>query len=251
MDRVLIADDDVQLLTILTESLEKYKGKFEIVAAKNGLEAILALQKQTFSVVITEIRMPKVNGLVLLGYLSKNFPDLPCIIITDESSGMLKDRLRKEVVYYIEKPFRIPELEKAILSVLDRKEKFGGKLNGVSVAGFMKLIERERLSCLCGLSSSKQGKGYFLFNNGSLYSAIHGNEKGEKAASRMLRMKDATITCGHLPRRRIPRSIYCKIEDIEQKWQRSAGTEGPGNEMHDSANNEAPDNVLHKSKKAK
>ena len=62
MDRVLIADDDVQLLTILTESLEKYKGKFEIVAAKNGLEAILALQKQTFSMVITEIRMPKVNG---------------------------------------------------------------------------------------------------------------------------------------------------------------------------------------------
>jgi CheY-like chemotaxis protein len=251
MDRVLIADDDVQLLTILTESLEKYKGKFEIVAAKNGLEAILALQKQTFSMVITEIRMPKVNGLVLLGYLSKNFPDLPCIIITDKSSGMLKDRLRKEVVNYIEKPFRIPELEKAILSVLDRKEKFGGKLNGVSVAGFMKLIERERLSCLCGLSSSKQGKGYFLFNNGSLYSAIHGNVKGEKAALRMLRMKDATITCGHLPRRRISRSIYCKIEDIEQKWQGPAGTEGPGNEMHDSANNEAPENVLRKSKKAK
>lgn len=251
MDRVLIADDDVQLLTILTESLEKYKDKFEIVAAKNGLEAILALQKQTFSTVITEIRMPKVNGLVLLGYLSNNFPDLPCIIITDESSGMLKDRLRKEVVYYIEKPFRIPELEKAILSVLDRKEKFGGKLNGVSVAGFMKLIERERLSCLCGLSSSKQGKGYFLFNNGSLYNAIHGNLKGEKAALRMLRMKDATITYGHLPRRRIPRSIYCKIEDIEQKWQRPAGSEGPGNEMYDSANNEAPENVLRKSKKAK
>ena len=251
MDRVLIADDDIQLLTILEDSLEKYKDKFEIVAARNGLEAILALQKQTFSTVVTEIRMPKVNGLVLLGYLSKNFPDLPCIIITDESSGRLKNRLEKEVVNYIEKPFRIPELAKAILSVLDRKEKFGGKLSGVSVAGFMKLIERERLSCLCGLSSSKQGKGYFLFNNGSLYNAIHGNLKGEKAALRMLQMKDATITCGHLPRRRITRSIYCKIEDIEQKWQRLVGTDGPGNEMHDSAANEAPENVLRISEKAK
>ncbi len=251
MDRVLIADDDVQLLTILKDSLEKYKDKFEIVAARNGLEAILALQKQTFSAVVTEIRMPKVNGLVLLGYLSKNFPDLPCIIITDESSGRLKDRLKKEVVNYIEKPFRIPELAKAILSVLDRKEKFGGKLSGVSVAGFMKLIEREQLSCLCGLSSSKQGKGYFLFNNGSLYNAIHGNVKGEKAASRMLQMKDATITCGHLPRRRIKRSIYCKIQDIEQKWQRPAGTEGAVNEMHDSASSEAPENMLRQSKKAK
>ena len=121
MDRVLIADDDVQLLTILTESLGKYSNTFEIVTAKNGLEAILALQKETFSAVITEIRMPKVNGLVLLGYLTKNFPDLPCIIITDSDSERLRRQLKKEAVQYIQKPFRIPGLADAILAVLDRK----------------------------------------------------------------------------------------------------------------------------------
>jgi CheY-like chemotaxis protein len=217
MDKVLIADDDVQLLTILSESLEKYKDKFEIVTAKNGLEAILALQKQTFSTVITEIRMPKVNGLVLLGYLTKNFPDLPCIIITDSSSKRLRRQLKKETVLYIEKPFRIPALGEAILAVLARKKRFGGKLNGVSVSGFLKYIESERLTCVCEVSSAKQGKGYLLFNKGKPYNAMHGHLKDDMAVLTMLEMKEATITYGHVPRKRIKRSIYCSIDDISQK----------------------------------
>jgi CheY-like chemotaxis protein len=225
MDRVLIADDDVQLLTILTESLEKYKNTFEIVTAKNGLEAILALQKQTFSAVITEILMPKVNGLVLLGYLSKNFPDLPCIIITDSGSERLRQQLKKETVQYIEKPFRIPELGEAIMSVLDRKKRFGGKLNGVRVSGFMKFIESEQLSCLCEVSSPKHGKGYLLFHNGSLYNAMHGPLKGEPAAQKMLLLDEATITYGHLPKKNLKRAIYGSIDEIRQK----------GNLMTDSA----------------
>lgn len=214
MDKVLIADDDVQLLTILTESLEKYKNTFEIVTAQNGLEAILALQKQTFSTVITEIRMPKVNGLVLLGYLTKNFPDLPCIIITDSSSDRLRRQLKNETVHYIEKPFRIPGLAKVILAVLERKKRFGGKLNGVRVSGFLKYIESERLTCVCEVSSVNHGKGYLLFNNGNLYNAMHGHLKDELAVLKMLKMKEATITYSHVPRKRIKRSIYCSIDQI-------------------------------------
>lgn len=217
MDRVLITDDDVQLLTILTESLEKYKDKFEIVTAKNGLEAILALQKQTFSTVITEIRMPKVNGLVLLGYLTKNFPDLPCIIITDSSSERLRRQLKKETVQYMEKPFRIPELAKTILDVLERKKRFGGKLNGVSVSGFLKYLESEGLTCVCEVSSVQHGKGYLLFKNGNLYNAMLGPLKDEMAVLKMLKMEEATIAYGHVPRKSIKRTIHISINDIEQK----------------------------------
>ncbi len=231
MDRVLIADDDVQLLTILTESLEKYKGRFEIVTAKNGLEAIMALQKQTFSTLVTEIRMPKVNGLVLLGYLSKNFPDLPCIIITDSGSDRLRRQLKKETVQFIEKPFRIPQLAEAILALLDRKKRFGGKLNGVRVSAFMKFIESERLTCVCEVSSAKHGKGYLLFNSGNIYNAMHGPLKGESAVLKMLKMEEATITYGHLPRTRIKRSIYGSIDQIEEKKNHPVEA-GHGSEPH-------------------
>lgn len=222
MDRVLIADDDVQLLTILTESLARYKDTFEIVTAKNGLEAILALQKQTFSAVITEIRMPKVNGLVLMGYLAKNFPDLPCIIITDSCSDRLQRQLKKEAVQFIEKPFRIPGLADAIIAVLDRKKRFGGKLNGVGVTGFLKYIESELLTCLCEVSSAKYGKGYLLFNNGSLHNAVHGHLKDESAVLKMLEIKEATITYGPLPSKRTKRTINCSIDQIREKAKQQA-----------------------------
>ena len=81
MNKVLVVDEDTQLLMILTDSLEQYANRFEIVTATNGLEAILTLQKQAYAVVVTEIRMPKVNGLVLLGYMAKNYPDVPCIVM--------------------------------------------------------------------------------------------------------------------------------------------------------------------------
>lgn len=239
MDKVLIADDDVQLLTILTESLEKYKDTFEVVTAQNGLEAILALQKQTFSTVITEIRMPKVNGLVLLGYLTKNFPDLPCIIITDSSSERLRRQLKKETVHYIEKPFSIPGLAEVIIGVLERKERFGGQLNGVRVSGFLKFIESEGLTCVCEVSSIKHGKGYLLFKDGSLYNAMHGPLKGESAVLKMLKIKEATITYGHVPRKRINRTIYCSIDEIGKEKDHQVEAI-PGSEPHTMAGAKNP-----------
>ena len=56
-----------------------------------------------------------------------------------------------------------------------------------------------------------------LFNNGSLYNAMHGHLDGELAVLKMLQMEEATITYGLLPRKRIKRSIYCNIAQIEQK----------------------------------
>ena len=107
MNKILIADEDAQLLMILTDSLDKYRGRFAVQTVSNGLEAILALQKQEFAAVVTEIRMPKVNGLVLMSYLAKNYPDVPDIVMTDVYSEVLKKRLIKESIQYIQKPFKV------------------------------------------------------------------------------------------------------------------------------------------------
>ena len=56
MDKVLIADDDVQLLLILRETLKKYRDRFEIHTVKDGLAAIKAMQKEPFALVVTDIQ---------------------------------------------------------------------------------------------------------------------------------------------------------------------------------------------------
>jgi len=62
MDKVLIVDDDAQLLLILAEAFQRYRSKFETVTVRDGLDAIKVLQKERFSLVVTDIQMPKVNG---------------------------------------------------------------------------------------------------------------------------------------------------------------------------------------------
>jgi len=214
MDKVLIADEDTQLLMILADSLEKYRKEFEIVTVANGLEAILALQKDTYAAVVTEIRMPKVNGLVLMGYLAKNYKDIACIVMTDVYSEALKKRLDREAIQYIEKPFQIPDLADIIFSVLDRKETFGGKLKGVSLPGFLNLVEHERLSCVCEVSSPQMGKGFLIFRNGVLYNAKIGDTVGEAAAVKLMGVKDVVIKYTNLPNQNIRRHIRQKLSEL-------------------------------------
>jgi len=214
MNKVLIADDDLQLLTILRESLARYSNKFEVVTVNDGLAAIKALQKQAFSLVVTDIQMPKVNGLVLLAYLAKNFPKIPCIIMTGHGTPFLEERLKRESLHYIEKPFKIPELAESIMSVLSQSEILGGTLNGVSVVGFLKLLEMESITCLCEIHSQDGEKGYLIFENGVLYNAFYKNLKREGAARKCFQMRNVTIKFKKTPKKNIQRRIKTRLSTL-------------------------------------
>ena len=214
MDRILIVDDDAQLLTILKESLKRFKNKFEVITAEDGLAAIIAIKSQPISAVVTDIRMPIVNGLVLLAYIGKNFPGIPCIVMTEYGTPFLKERLQKEVSYYIEKPFEVTELVQAILSVLGRQEGIEGTVKGISLVGFVQLVEMEYLTCLCEISSRDGEKGYLLFDGGVLYSAFYQNLRGKEAAVSLLQMDGVTIKFKKPPRKKIPRQIALSVSAL-------------------------------------
>lgn len=228
MDKVLIVDDDAQLLTIIKESLKKYRNKFQIITAKDGLAAIKALQKGHFSLVVTEIQVPIVNGLVLLAYMTKNYPNTPCIIMTGHGTPFLKKRLRQQTSHYIEKPFEIAELAQAIMSVLGDQEIVRGTLNGVSVVSFLNLIEMEYLTCLCEISSPDRAKGYLFFHRGILCNAFYGNLRGEEAVLKLLQMNNVTIKFRRPPKKEIPRVIETDLSALVTEAMRTEDeTESP------------------------
>lgn len=214
MDKVLIVDDDAQLLTILSETLKRYRNRFQVITATDGLEAIKVLQKQPVSLVVTDIQMPNVNGLVLLAYMSKNFPNVRCIIMTGHGTPFLKKRTEQMSSRYIEKPFKIKELAHAIMSTLGRQENLSGMLNGISIIGFLKLIELECITCLCEISSSERGKGYLLFDEGILHDAFYGNLRGEKAALKLFRMENVTIRFKKPPKSDFSRRIRKRLSAL-------------------------------------
>jgi CheY-like chemotaxis protein len=214
MDKVLIVDDDAQLLTIITDTLKKYRNKFELITAKDGLDAIKVMRKQSVSLVVTDLKMPNVNGLVLLAYMSKNFPTIPCIIMTGYGTPFLKKRLEEEALHYLEKPFKVTDLARSIISVLGQEEILGGTLNGVSVTGFLKLVEMEHITCLCEISSPESKKGYLLFDGGVLCNAYYGNIRGEEAALILLKMNDVKIKFRKPPKEKVSRKIETELSDL-------------------------------------
>ena len=214
MDKVLIVDDDEQLLLILTEILGKYKQKFETVAVKNGFEAIQELQQQKFALVVTDLYMPRINGLVLLSYMSKNFPHIPCIIMTGHGTLEMRERLEKKATAYIQKPFGVTELADLILETLGQEQNLLGTMDGVSISGFLKLVESESMTCLCEIQSEEGDTGYLVFEGGTLNNAFYDQLRGQEAAVELFKLDRIKIKFRKPPRKKFPRRITKSIKSL-------------------------------------
>lgn len=207
MDKVLIVDDDEQLLLIIAEILGRYKSKFEVVPVKSGFDAIRALQEQKFSLVVTDLVMPGINGMVLLSYVTKNFPNVPCIIMTGHGTPELKERLEKKYSYFIQKPFSVTDLGELILATLGQEQHLLGTMNGVSIPGFLKLVESESMTCICEIQAKDGRTGYLVFQGGSLFNATYGKLNGKKAAVELFKFDRVKIKFRNPPKKEFPRKI--------------------------------------------
>ena len=80
MSRLLVVDDDIQMLSALEAAL-RHKGN-TVETASNGIEAASKLENATFQVVITDLRMPGMDGLELLHHVRRTKPALPVIVLS-------------------------------------------------------------------------------------------------------------------------------------------------------------------------
>ena len=136
----------------------------------------------------------------------------------------MKKQLQQLSSHYIEKPFEMTELAQAILSVLGEQEVIKGTLSGISVVGFLRLIEMECLTCMCEITSPDPDseKGHLLFEDGILCDATCGNIRGEKAVSKLLKMDHVTIIFNKLNKKKAPRHIKTDLSTLLRK---AMGTE--------------------------
>lgn len=113
---ILIVDDEENIREIIAEFLETLG--YNIVEATNGEEAIHACTRTKFDLVISDIRMPKMNGLKLLKSLKTVMPDLPVILMTGyQPSKNQETTLSVKADGYLLKPFSLNSLRQAILKV--------------------------------------------------------------------------------------------------------------------------------------
>ncbi len=186
-NKVLIVDDEETLTWSMTKTLAKDEGKYELVIANTGSEALTVLKQDPIDVVVTDIKMPDINGLELLSMIRKQYPSTKVIIMTAYGSPEVhKEATRRGSYFYLEKPFEISELRTLILKALE--EKRGGFVGQVVD---LQLVDIVQMGCLgrftMSLAVSKNNEeGLIYFKNGEIAHAELGDLEGKEALFAML-----------------------------------------------------------------
>ncbi len=106
MYHILVVDDEKLMRTYLADNIPRFTGHFQVSGvAGDGLEAIELLRRQHFDVVITDIKMPEVDGLSLAKYIVDNYPYIIVIIISGyDEFEYAQTAIRYHVTDYLLKP---------------------------------------------------------------------------------------------------------------------------------------------------
>lgn len=115
--KIIVIDDDKNLLALFEQVL---KEKYDVVTYASPIEALSWLGKNHVDLVITDIRMPQLDGLSLLKKLRKVLPSLPVIIHTAYTSiENLKEGIQWQANGLMQKPVSLDEILRTVKNVLD------------------------------------------------------------------------------------------------------------------------------------
>jgi DNA-binding NtrC family response regulator len=118
--KILIAEDEEITLKHLSNYL-KSEG-YDVECVNNGLEAWEKIEKEHFEILIADIKMPKMDGLTLLGKVKEKYPDIDVVIITGFGSiESAVEAMKKGAEDYITKPFNLDELILKLGKIQEKK----------------------------------------------------------------------------------------------------------------------------------
>jgi two-component system, NtrC family, response regulator AtoC len=131
---VLIVDDELNIRRVLAAMLAR-EG-YEVTTAADGEQALAVLQKTPVHVVVTDLVMPRLDGLALLQRVSADYPDVPVIVITAHGTvDSAVQALKAGAFDYITKPFEQEELKKVIAKATRAHEIERQNVHGPTAAG--------------------------------------------------------------------------------------------------------------------
>ncbi len=108
--KILVVDDEAPIQEILKKGLSKIGG-FSVEVAQNGREAIEKIERDVFDLVLTDIKMPEMDGLELLKTIKGTWPDMMVILMTAYGSiETAVEAMKMGANDYITKPIDLNEL---------------------------------------------------------------------------------------------------------------------------------------------
>ena len=119
--RILIVDDEPDLLRLLEDSIELYCEGCEVVPVSNAYAALEQLERQPFDLILTDYQMPGMNGLELASMVYRKSPGTPVVLVTaHRNSFWLQQEARSlDLVGFLQKPFTLAHIRELLERSLD------------------------------------------------------------------------------------------------------------------------------------
>lgn len=119
LPKILVVDDEDSIRKTLREILEMED--YEVLEAKDGIDALAKVKQLKFDLVISDIKMPKMDGVDLLEKIHLLYPELPVIMISGHGDiDLAVDTVKKGAFDYIAKP---PDLNRLLITIRNAIDK--------------------------------------------------------------------------------------------------------------------------------
>jgi two-component system, chemotaxis family, chemotaxis protein CheY len=122
---ILVVDDEPDVRKVVRMTLEK--AGYDVIEAEDGEKAIQEVQKGEnplmLDVIISDIRMPKINGVEAINYFQQQYPRVPLIVLTGfPDMEMATGFLKQGVVDYLVKPVEKEKLIKSVGTAMEKRD---------------------------------------------------------------------------------------------------------------------------------
>lgn len=192
--KVLLLDDDPDVLDLYQQMLLQLPSKPEVHIATSGARAMAMLDSEPFNLLVSDLRMPKMDGLQVITIVRRKHPQLRTIVLTGVADEEMRARAyAMGIDLYLEKPSNSKELTFLMQCIegLLEKDKAGAGFRGVQSKSLVDLIQLECLSGSSAVLKITNGKteGRIWIQNGEVIDATTPDGEGEAAFKRILSWK--------------------------------------------------------------
>lgn len=144
-DKILVVDDEKHVCELCYDSLSNAGYKVETTC--NPKTAYNKFSRKSFDLVLTDIRMPRINGLELVKQLRTISPDLPVVVMTGYATvDTAVQAVNQGASNFVRKPFSIEELLSAVQNAIERRRLLRENIRLKTLVNFFRVSEK--ISCL-------------------------------------------------------------------------------------------------------
>jgi len=124
--KILVVDDE-DIVLESCQAVFELEG-FEVMLVPSADKAIEAMKNDNFSLLLIDVKMPKHDGMYLMGKIKEQWPNIPIIVMSGYcTTETIKEAFKMGAANFIAKPFEPDELVEAVRQTIKKEEQHGKK----------------------------------------------------------------------------------------------------------------------------